>query len=162
MCRSRRTDHIWYNRPRTLSEDVLRHRNQGKPYGENCLAQRPAHSQRWIKLQIDSREDDSGGGNEPLIFGHVPEHRNQQRKQTLAGRPFQSCHKSGPSLDCQELWFCRSLPPSSPARKAIPLGLCCSAFPGRRMGSLSSPFLLSASLPRARPSAHPRGDTGSS
>ena len=51
-------------------------------------------------VQLDGREDDSDGGNAPLIFGHVPEHRNQQRKQTLAGRPFQSCHKSGrpPSL----------------------------------------------------------------
>ncbi|KAI0771393.1 hypothetical protein BC629DRAFT_1595632 [Irpex lacteus] len=45
----------------------------------------------------------------PLILGLYAEHRNQQRKQTLAGRPFQSCQ-----------WTARCQEPSFPPPSSVP------------------------------------------
>lgn len=44
-----------------------------------------------------------------LDFGLYAEHRNQQRKQTLAGRPFQSCQ-----------WTARCQEPSFPPPSSVP------------------------------------------
>lgn len=48
-----------------------------------------------------------------LDFGSGPEHRNQQRKQTLAGRPIQSSQRAAAPRCCQE----PTLPPLFPFRR---------------------------------------------
>jgi hypothetical protein len=139
---------------------VGRHRIQDQRARQGALRPSCALVAVDEAVQLDACEHDSNGQNAPLNFGHVPEHRNQQRKQTLAGRPFQSCHKS-----CRSPVAVRS-PGSSAApfplftgEKTDPSRSCLSAW---RMGSLISPLLFSASLSQARPRAHPPGESGSS